>query len=146
MHLCKRKADSTTDLGKRCKRNSMDFCLESVMGCGESGEAGCVTGWDSSGGLECDECEIAGCVTSWDNIGCDCATTGSCFGNDRADCRTESGRRCKYIWSCCCCRFGIGPLDELVSGNVSLGSFFSVFSCSCGGGDCLSQPARQVPK
>lgn len=118
---------------------------------GEGGEAGCVTGWGSSGehcGVECDECEIAGCVISWVNIGGDFAAPtsghwGHCFSKNRADCRVLSGRRCKCI---CSCRCSFGLLDGLVSGKVSLDSIGSVFSCSCGGGHCLSQPARQVPQ
>ncbi len=73
VHLCKCKIDSTTDCGKRCKRNSGYFCGLSVMGCGESGGAGCVTGGVTSGGDCVEECELAGCVKSWDNFGCDCA-------------------------------------------------------------------------
>lgn len=145
-------ADCTTDWGKRCKRNSKDFCGESLMGWGESGEAGCVSGWDISGGqfvMGHDKWEKAGCVARWDNCGCDCAihrSTSSCWGDCRSkytagDCRTKSGRRYKCI---CSCRIGVQ--GGLGSGKVSLASISSALSCACGGGDCLSQPARDVPK
>lgn len=152
--LCKCVADCTMDRGERRKLNSKDFCGESVMGWGESGEAGCISGWDISGehfAMGQDEWELAGCVTSWGNSGCDCVMHwstcwGDCCGKYTAgDCRTKSGRRYTCICSCRC-SFGIGVPDGLGSVTVSLGSIPSALSCACEGGDCLSQPARDVPK
>lgn len=133
---CKYDIDCTC-----CIRNAEDFCGKAVTGCGERREF--VT-WR-------ERCEIAGCVRSWDNAGWDWTTVWSSHRNDchrtdwAPDFRTQSGRRYKCICSCFCSFISGLPADP-DSDKVSLGSISSVFSCSCGGGDCLSQPARRVPK
>lgn len=136
-------ADFTTDGAKLCRRNTGDFNEKRSLTSGGNGREGFILASDGLGGgvVDCSFLEKSCTDMSWDKNGCDfamhCSTHWrNCSGQIRHDWSRKWGRRCKCICGCCS---SFGLLDGLVSGKMSLDSSSSVFSCSCGGGDCLSQ-------